>query len=70
MTTNDVHARSDRMKTGRLELFMKMFSGYEEPVNVLDALEELEALNNAHNSMEKVCNGVISILIMPELETI
>ena len=56
MTTNDVHARSDRMKTGRMELLMKMFSGYEEPENVLDALEELEALNNAHNSLEKVFN--------------
>ena len=54
MTTNDVHARSDRMKTGRLELLMKMFPGYEEPGNVLDALEELEALNNAHNDVKKV----------------
>jgi hypothetical protein len=28
--------------------------GYEEPGNVLDALEELEALNNAHNDVKKV----------------
>ena len=54
MTTNDVHAREDRLSMGRLELLMKMFSGYEEPENVLDALDELENLNNAHNNVEKV----------------
>ena len=55
MTTNDVHAREDRLKMGRLELLMKMFTGYQEPDNVLDALEELENLNNAHNDIHKVC---------------
>ena len=54
MTTNDVHARSDRVKTGRMELLMKMYTGYTEPENVLDALEGLEALNSAHNCVEKV----------------
>ena len=54
MTTNDVGARTDRVKMERQELLMKMFTGYEEPENVLDALEELEALNNAHNDVEKV----------------
>ena len=54
MTTNDVHAREDRLYMGRLELLMKMFSGYEEPENVLDALDELENLNNAHNDVKKV----------------
>ena len=55
MTTNEIHARADWLKTGRLELLMKMFAGYEEPANVLDALEELERLNNAHNDFQKVC---------------
>ena len=54
MTTNDVHARADRLKMGRLELIMKKFPGYHEPENVLDGLEELENLNNAHNDEEKV----------------
>ena len=54
MTTNDVHARPDRVSTGRMELLMKMYTGYTEPDNVLDALEGLEALNKAHNSVEKV----------------
>ena len=54
MTTNEVHARADRLKMGRLELLMKMFPGYKEPENPLDALEELENFNNAHNSLEKV----------------
>ena len=54
MTTNDVHARPDRLKTGRLELLMKMYPGYEEPENVMDALEELEMLNIAHNDVDKV----------------
>ena len=66
MTTNDVNARSDRVKTGRMELLMKMFTGYTEPENVLDALEGLEALNKAHNSMEKVS---FSCLFLNKLNT-
>ena len=54
MTTNDVHAREDRLSMGRLELVMKLFTGYEEPENVFDALDELEKLNNAHNDFQKV----------------
>jgi hypothetical protein len=54
MTTNDVHARSDRLKMGRVEVFNKMFTGHVESENVLDALEDLEDLNDAHKDFEKV----------------
>ena len=54
MTTNDVHARADRIKMGRVEVINKMFPGYVESENVLDALDELEDLNDAHKAIEKV----------------
>ena len=54
MTTNDVHARADRLKMGRVEVFNKMFTGHVESENVLDALEDLEDLNDAHKDFEKV----------------
>ena len=54
MTTNDMHARSDRLKMGRVEVFNKMFPGYVESSNVLDALEDLEDLNDAHKDTRKV----------------
>ena len=54
MTTNDMHARSDRLKMGRVEVFNKIFPGYVESSNVLDALEDLEDLNDAHKDTRKV----------------
>ena len=54
MTTNDLEARPDRLKMGRVEVLNKMFPGHVESDNVLEALGELTALNDAHKDVRKV----------------
>ena len=42
------------MKQGRIQIVKKMFAGYEEPENCLEALNSLAKLNEALKDERKV----------------
>ena len=47
LSSNDVTRRSEKVKLGRVFLLLKMFSGFQERDNMLEALMDLTELNQA-----------------------
>ena len=60
LTSNVTKERADKMKMGRVYVVNKMFAGYEEEPNPLDALNKLEALNEALKDENKVCRKIVN----------
>ena len=54
LTTNDVTKRSDKMRMGRVVVLMKMYSGFIESNNMMDALFTLAELTEALRDDGKV----------------
>ena len=54
MSTNDETPRDARTNTGRVYLFLKQYTGYIEPDNMLEALLEQSLLHEARQSEEQV----------------
>lgn len=47
LTSNDVSKRSEKMKLGRVYVLKKMFAGYSEGDNMIEALVNLAEMNEA-----------------------
>ena len=60
LTSNDVNKRSDKMKLGRVFVLKKMFSGYSEGDNMLEALVNLAELNEALKDPRKPIDFLVS----------
>ena len=45
LTSNDISKRSEKIKLGRVFILLKMFPGFKESANMLEALIELANLN-------------------------
>ena len=60
LTSNDVSKRSDKMKLGRVFVLKKMFAGYSEGDNMLEALVNLAELNEALKDPRKPIDFLVS----------
>ena len=60
LTNNDVSKRSDKMKLGRVFVLKKMFAGYSEGDNMLEALVNLAELNEALKDPRKPIDFLVS----------
>ena len=60
LTSNDVSKRSDKMKLGRVFVLKKMFAGYSEGDNMLEALVNLAELNEALKDLRKPIDFLVS----------
>ena len=60
LTSNDVSKRSDNMKLGRVFVLKKMFAGYSEGDNMLEALVNLAELNEALKDPRKPIDFLVS----------
>ena len=62
LSTNDETPRDARTNTGRVYLFLKQFTGYVEPDNMLEALLEQSLLHKARQSDEQVRKNEMTLL--------
>ena len=60
LTSNDVSRRSEKMKLGRVFVLTKMFSGFCESDNMLEALLELADLNAALKDESKPLDFLVT----------
>ena len=60
LTCNDVSRRSEKMKLGRVFVLTKMFSGFCESDNMLEALIELADLNSALKDESKPLDFLVT----------
>ena len=55
-TSNLDSIREEKMKQGRIYVVKKLYAGYEEESNSLQALDALADLNKALTDIHKVCS--------------
>ena len=60
LTSNNVSRRSEKMKLGRVFVLPKMFSGFCESDNMLEALVELADLNSALKDESKPLDFLVT----------
>ena len=68
LTTNDVTKRSDKMKMGRVVVLMKMYTGFIESNNMMDALFTLAELTEALRDDGKVWALQLSLTCIHQVQ--
>ena len=60
LTSNDMSQRSEKMKLGRVFVLKKMFAGYSEGENMLEALVNLADMNEALKDKRKPLDFLVA----------
>ena len=60
LTSNDVSKRAEKIKFGRVFVLKKMFAGYSEGENMMEALVNLAELNGALKDPSKPLDFLVS----------